>query len=336
LSSAQTLDGDIVLDWPDTGNATAEYRIERSTTAQPWTEIAAIPGDQPDYSDATVTCETTYNYRVRRYRALDDSYSAYSTETSITTRSCDYADLELASAVTAVEVERTEQIIFTHTISNTGTVTAQGIELVHPLIEGLSFISANHGGCVAATDEVICQLADLAPGAGIAVEVAMIVQFAEGELTQQAEVSTTTYEFDFRDNSSATVISAIRYEHTATISENALFNAFADAITAAPDGEIDFVLIDIVDGIEGAESGLALTTRTRDGVVHRSLVTMQFEHGLVAMQLSSTEEGVTIPGHLQGEILRLLGRSLDQMIGDYSVILSVEIRNNHLHIDYYR
>jgi hypothetical protein len=83
-----TLTG-INLAWVDNASNETGYRVERSLDAgTTWTEIAQLAGNSTSYSNTGLTCQTTYRYRVRAYRATDNSFSSYSTSPSAATSNC--------------------------------------------------------------------------------------------------------------------------------------------------------------------------------------------------------------------------------------------------------
>lgn len=62
----------IDLSWRDNSTSETEFRIERSLSgADTWSQIDTVVTDETNYSDTTVACYTTYDYRVIAYR-LDD------------------------------------------------------------------------------------------------------------------------------------------------------------------------------------------------------------------------------------------------------------------------
>ncbi|MCA9936863.1 MAG: fibronectin type III domain-containing protein [Anaerolineales bacterium] len=80
----------INLTWNDNADDETSYRIERSPTGTTgWVEIDTAAANATSYSDTSLTCNSTYYYRVRAYRAGDTTYSSYSNADSSTTTACD-------------------------------------------------------------------------------------------------------------------------------------------------------------------------------------------------------------------------------------------------------
>ncbi|MDT8382075.1 MAG: C25 family cysteine peptidase [Brevefilum sp.] len=76
----------INLSWTDNADDETAYTIERSPDGVvDWTLIAEISADATAYSDTGLTPGTTYYYRVRAYRAIDQQYSPYSNVASAVT-----------------------------------------------------------------------------------------------------------------------------------------------------------------------------------------------------------------------------------------------------------
>jgi CSLREA domain-containing protein len=78
----------INLSWLDNASDETNYRVERSLNGTDWTEITTLAANAVAHSDSGLTCDTTYWYRVRAYRAADTLYSAYSNIVSATTAPC--------------------------------------------------------------------------------------------------------------------------------------------------------------------------------------------------------------------------------------------------------
>jgi hypothetical protein len=79
----------INLTWADNANNETGYRVERTLdNGLTWTEIAQLAGNSTGYSNTGLSCQTNYGYRVRAYRATDNSFSYYSNLASAATSSC--------------------------------------------------------------------------------------------------------------------------------------------------------------------------------------------------------------------------------------------------------
>jgi hypothetical protein len=89
LTVSQTTLTSINLTWTDAANNETGYRVERSSNnGQTWTEIAQLAGNSTSYSNTGLACQTSYTYKVRAYRATDNSFSYYSNPVSGTTTAC--------------------------------------------------------------------------------------------------------------------------------------------------------------------------------------------------------------------------------------------------------
>jgi hypothetical protein len=62
-ASVQEAPAQIVLNWPDEGDATS-YEISRRTLASGWTQIGSIPGGAISFTDADVAVGTPYEYKI--------------------------------------------------------------------------------------------------------------------------------------------------------------------------------------------------------------------------------------------------------------------------------
>jgi hypothetical protein len=79
----------INLTWTDTVSGETNFRLERSIdNGVTWTEIAQPSADSTSYADNGLTCGTSYQYRIRAYRASDSTYSAYSNIVTGTIGAC--------------------------------------------------------------------------------------------------------------------------------------------------------------------------------------------------------------------------------------------------------
>jgi len=79
----------IDLSWHDMSSDETEFQIERSSDAgTSWTAAGVAPANTANFSDQSVSCGITYQYRVRAYRASDQAVSGYSDQASATTALC--------------------------------------------------------------------------------------------------------------------------------------------------------------------------------------------------------------------------------------------------------
>lgn len=78
----------IQLDWLDNAIDETGYRIEMRNTQVVWEEIAILPANTTGYTATGLSCDTLYTYRVRAFRAGDNSLSRYSNEDAGRTHLC--------------------------------------------------------------------------------------------------------------------------------------------------------------------------------------------------------------------------------------------------------
>ncbi len=103
----------ITLTWTDKSNNEDGFKIERSPDGSSgWTEIGTVGANVNMYTDANLTCETTYYYRVRAYNG--DGNSEYSNVASDTTNACP-VDLPATPSDLAVNVTSQTAITLTWT-----------------------------------------------------------------------------------------------------------------------------------------------------------------------------------------------------------------------------
>ncbi|MBZ0292398.1 MAG: DUF11 domain-containing protein, partial [Anaerolineae bacterium] len=78
----------IDLNWADDSNDETAFHVERSLDGNAWTEIHVVDANVTDYSNTDLSCETTYFYRVRAFRSINNEFSSYSPVLEIETLSC--------------------------------------------------------------------------------------------------------------------------------------------------------------------------------------------------------------------------------------------------------
>ncbi len=89
LTTTALDDGRIQLDWTDYADEETEFRIERSPNGtNGWVEIGSAPANTVTYTNVSLSCGTTYHYRVRAYRAAFATYSPYTNIANATTAAC--------------------------------------------------------------------------------------------------------------------------------------------------------------------------------------------------------------------------------------------------------
>jgi hypothetical protein len=93
----------INLTWTDNSNNESGFKIERSPNGtSSWTQIASVGANESAYSNTSLSCGTTYYYRVRAYNAGGDS--GYSNMANTTTVICTPA---APSNLTTIAVSQT-------------------------------------------------------------------------------------------------------------------------------------------------------------------------------------------------------------------------------------
>jgi phosphonate ABC transporter permease subunit PhnE len=70
----------------------SEFHIERSIDGDTWVEIDDISADSTSYLDSELECGSTFYYRVRTFRAIDNQFSPYGDEVSNRTEECDLSE----------------------------------------------------------------------------------------------------------------------------------------------------------------------------------------------------------------------------------------------------
>lgn len=84
VSASQT---QINLSWRDNSSDETFFRVERKPAgASTWVEIAVVSANSTSYLDSSVTCGSTYTYRVRASNG--NGFSAYSSEVTGLTNAC--------------------------------------------------------------------------------------------------------------------------------------------------------------------------------------------------------------------------------------------------------
>jgi len=83
LTASVVSSSQINLTWADNSSNETGFKIERSTSAVPWAQIATVGTNVRSYSSTGLSGSTTYSYRVRAYGTAGDS--AYSNTASAAT-----------------------------------------------------------------------------------------------------------------------------------------------------------------------------------------------------------------------------------------------------------
>ena len=76
----------IDLAWDDNSDNEEGFQIERSLDGSHWSVLAAVGENATQIQDGSLSCGTTYHYRVRAYSG--STYSDYSNQTSPSTAAC--------------------------------------------------------------------------------------------------------------------------------------------------------------------------------------------------------------------------------------------------------
>lgn len=74
----------IRLNWADNSSNETGFKIERSTSSAPWTQITTVGANVTTYTDSKLTVGITYSYRIQSYNSAGNS--AYSNVTSATAK----------------------------------------------------------------------------------------------------------------------------------------------------------------------------------------------------------------------------------------------------------
>jgi hypothetical protein len=105
LSATAASQTQIDLSWTDNSGDEDGFKIERSPNGTSgWAQIGTVGADVTAYNDTGLTCGTTYYYRVRAYRATDDS--DYSNMANTPTNTC--APPNVPSGLIASAVSQTQ------------------------------------------------------------------------------------------------------------------------------------------------------------------------------------------------------------------------------------
>jgi len=88
LSASTAGESRLTLTWSDTSDNEDLFKLERSPNGQTaWAQITTLGPNATTYTDAGLTCNTAYHYRVRAYREGHGD-SAYTSSASATTAVC--------------------------------------------------------------------------------------------------------------------------------------------------------------------------------------------------------------------------------------------------------
>lgn len=83
---------DLTFSWQDNTTVASDVIIieRKLNSGSTWSEVDRVPESQNQYTDTTVLCGTTYDYRLRAYRASESNYSLYSAVLTMSTDTCNY------------------------------------------------------------------------------------------------------------------------------------------------------------------------------------------------------------------------------------------------------
>ena len=92
LTATAVSPSQIDLAWTDNAFAETAYHAERSPDGVTgWTEIAVLAADSTGFPESSLLCAERYFYRVRAFRATDETFSLYSAVADATTQLCPLA-----------------------------------------------------------------------------------------------------------------------------------------------------------------------------------------------------------------------------------------------------
>jgi hypothetical protein len=94
----------ISLQWSESNSSETSVLVERSDDGIAWVQIAELDANTTSHSDVSLTCETIYDYRVRVYRSVDDTYSAYSNTISPMTGICSVPNPPTQLQLTGIDI----------------------------------------------------------------------------------------------------------------------------------------------------------------------------------------------------------------------------------------
>jgi len=99
LSATAASASQINLSWTDNSGDEDGFKVERSLDGSTWTQVAAVGTNVTFYQDVSLTCGTTYYYRVKAYNEGGDS--DYSNLAYATTNACRFVYLPLVLCPTS-------------------------------------------------------------------------------------------------------------------------------------------------------------------------------------------------------------------------------------------
>ncbi len=180
----------IGLAWTDNSSSPSEdsFRIERSPNgATGWMEVGSVPTNTTIYTDAALTCNTAYHYRVRAYSS-PDQYSSYSNSATTTTLAC--PSLVITKVDSPDPVEPGGLLLYTLTISNSGAGLASNLVINDIVPISTTFASASHTATLE-TGNVISWTVDSLTS-GVSINRTFVVTVSEA-LTGGQVITNSTY-----------------------------------------------------------------------------------------------------------------------------------------------
>ena len=121
LTAAAASQSEINVSWQDNSSDETDFHLERAPgSTGSWSEIATPTASS--YADTGLTCNTTYDYRVRAHRHGDDRFSAYS-NTATATPPC--VELSIDDVSVQEGDVGTSTALFTVSLSGSASETVQ-------------------------------------------------------------------------------------------------------------------------------------------------------------------------------------------------------------------
>ena len=68
----------VIVTWEDKSDDETDYRVERRVGGGNWSQVATLPANSTKYQETGLSPSTVYRYRVRAYRAGDNTFGPYS------------------------------------------------------------------------------------------------------------------------------------------------------------------------------------------------------------------------------------------------------------------
>ncbi len=141
LALSNILRDSMTLNWVDQSTDEDAFAIERSSDGIHWQEVDRTAANVTTFIDMNLVCSTSYSYRVRAYRTLDGSYSAYSAPVTAATPTC-LTDLALLMNSSIATVPQGDMVDYTLMVTAEGADPAPDVEVKDILPGGMIYVSA--------------------------------------------------------------------------------------------------------------------------------------------------------------------------------------------------